>query len=482
MKKNGLLKAIVIMFLAFVLLSWIIPAGYYSGEYVKDSVHPLGLGHLFAYPSIIFAYSDFTLPAIIILLIGALYGVLNKTGVYQKLVEGTKKKFEGKKKLFLIISVICFAILASLTGEAIPLFILVPFVVAVILSLGFNKMTAMLSTVGSILVGNMATVFGNKISAYADSLGTYVDGYTNTLYGLGKVEDILLKVILLVLLVTILIIFIIKTSKIDTKKKNKKEEKEEIIPLYKKGEVSKKSSIPMIVIMSLFIVIVLVGIFNWSSALKLDKTIFDTWYTNIMATKINGYPIFEVLLGGISQLGRWNYPDLIIVLTIVTLLIGLVYKLKIKEIVDSAVDGMKEVLSVAAIVVLANLVTVILLGDESFMNTIYHSIMNISKGFNAGVTSLVALVGSIPTGNYNQFFNSIYSPAVGSFGNQLPLILYIVQTLNGFVMFIVPTSVVLVAGLEYLNISYKEWLKENWRLLLCFALASFIMILTFTII
>ena len=32
-------------------------------------------------------------------------------------------------------------------------------------------------------------------------------------------------------------------------------------------------------------------------------------------------------------------------------------------------------------------------------------------------------------------------------------------------MFVAPTSVVLVLGLSYLGIPYKEWLKRTWKLL-----------------
>ena len=33
-------------------------------------------------------------------------------------------------------------------------------------------------------------------------------------------------------------------------------------------------------------------------------------------------------------------------------------------------------------------------------------------------------------------------------------------------MFIAPTSLLLVGGLTYLNISYKEWLKYIWKYLI----------------
>ena len=83
MKKNNILKAIGILFLLFVVLSWIIPAGYYSyGEYTSTSTTPIGLFDIIIYPFMTATSSVFILTAIDFLLIGAFYGVLNKTKVY----------------------------------------------------------------------------------------------------------------------------------------------------------------------------------------------------------------------------------------------------------------------------------------------------------------------------------------------------------------------------------------------------------------
>ena len=41
-----------------------------------------------------------------------------------------------------------------------------------------------------------------------------------------------------------------------------------------------------------------------------------------------------------------------------------------------------------------------------------------------------------------------------------------IQVLHGIVMMIIPTSILLVAGLSYMKISYKEWFKYIWKYLL----------------
>ena len=144
MKKNSIIKAIVITFLIYVLASWVIPSGtIQNGVFTKGKTSPVGISDIFIYPISTSITSIFVLGGVVILLIGALYGVMNKTGVYTNLVEGSVKKFKGKEKSFLVISILLFAVLASLTTLTLPLLILVPFFVDVILSLGFNKMTAL---------------------------------------------------------------------------------------------------------------------------------------------------------------------------------------------------------------------------------------------------------------------------------------------------------------------------------------------------
>ena len=40
------------------------------------------------------------------------------------------------------------------------------------------------------------------------------------------------------------------------------------------------------------------------------------------------------------------------------------------------------------------------------------------------------------------------------------------QGVYGATMFVAPTSIAVVLGLTYLNVSYKEWLKRIWKLAL----------------
>ena len=101
MKKNGLFKALLILILVYVVLSWFVPVGYFSnGSFVKDAVSPVGIFDFIIYPLVTATSSVFVLTAIVFLLIGGFYGVVNKTGIYSNLLQSLAKKWKGKENNF----------------------------------------------------------------------------------------------------------------------------------------------------------------------------------------------------------------------------------------------------------------------------------------------------------------------------------------------------------------------------------------------
>ena len=69
----------------------------------------------------------------------------------------------------------------------------------------------------------------------------------------------------------------------------------------------------------------------------------------------------------------------------------------------------------------------------------------------------------------------------GSTVNLRFLATLIIQTLYGLVMLIAPTSVLLITGLAYYKISYKEWFKNVWKLLLQILIVIVIIIIIVTV-
>ena len=56
------------------------------------------------------------------------------------------------------------------------------------------------------------------------------------------------------------------------------------------------------------------------------------------------------------------------------------------------------------------------------------------------------------------------------------------QSMYGFASLFVPTSTILVLGLEYLEIPYKTWLEFAWKTLLEILVVIFVIIIVFFVI
>ena len=131
MKKHSLTKILGILLVLLLIVSYILPGR-------QEMVNRIGIADLLLnYFSIVL--QNFSYIVLFALAVGGFYGVLNKTSSYKKLLDGivTKVKPLGKKFIYLVI--ILFAIIASMTGMTIPLFIFVPFIVSIILLLGYDK-------------------------------------------------------------------------------------------------------------------------------------------------------------------------------------------------------------------------------------------------------------------------------------------------------------------------------------------------------
>ena len=176
MKKHNTFKVVLITLLVFMLLTWILPAAYYSGSYVDQGRIQMGLFDLFNYP--VTAISYFGYIAAFILVVGGFYGVLNKIGAYRTMLDKLKVAFKGKEVVVLSIMMVLIALLTSICGLQLGLIIFYPMLVSLILLMGFDKIVAALTIVGSTMIGMLGTTFGyNNTGIIPSILGNeFTDG------------------------------------------------------------------------------------------------------------------------------------------------------------------------------------------------------------------------------------------------------------------------------------------------------------------
>ena len=148
MKKHNTVKVVLITILVFLLLSWILPAAYYSGQYVDQGRVQMGLYELFNYP--LTALSYFGYIALFILFVGGFYGILYKIPAYRTFLDKIVSFFAGKEKIFLAIVSVLLAVGVSICGLQVAFAVFIPFIVALILLMGYDKIVAAMIVVGSI--------------------------------------------------------------------------------------------------------------------------------------------------------------------------------------------------------------------------------------------------------------------------------------------------------------------------------------------
>lgn len=444
MKKHNLFKIISLMFLSLVILTWIIPIGSYSnGSFVKGEVSPVGIFDLSRIP--LMTIANLLQYGLVVVLIGGFYGVLNKTGGYSNLIETLVKKLKGKEKIFLIINIIALTIFSSIVGLPYASLIIVPFLMTIILKLGFSKLVALTSTIGSILLGNVTSIYGNDIAlSIISNLNLNLNG------------EILAKIIFLCIVIFLLIVFVLKNTE------DIKNTKDEEVPLYELNK-KKKSFIPLVVIFIISFIFILINMYNWNSV---NVTQFSEAYQNIFSNKI-----VSDILGTVSTFGLWSIYDMCIFLLFVIIIIGWVYSVKFDDIIDGFIKGAKSVSKVAFYAIFSNIIFVTLYRFQTNTNifyTITDFIFGICGEFKTLGAILISILGSFFSNDVSNLITVLSVPIESIITDTTiyQVIGILVQSIHGILMFIIPTSVLLVIGLSYLNISYKEWFKYIWKFLI----------------
>ncbi len=504
MKKHNTIKVVLITMLVFLLLSWILPAAYYSGQYVDQGRVQMGLFDLFNYP--LTALSYFGYIGLFFILVGGFYGILYKIPAYRTFLDRIVKLFEGKESIALGIMIVVISVLVSICGLQFGIALFIPFIVALILLMGYDKITAALVTVGSIVAGLVGTTYAvNNTNILTSSLGLDAD------FQIGVRFIILLVGIVLVIFNTLMYAKAKGKVKISKKEEIKEEIKEKVEKIEKavsnakkapakkssakktttkkttksskKGKSANKAALidedvivvpakvsgnhkvwPFVLTFSLLFVLFVLAFLPWAT-FKVDM--FDKATQAVQEFTLFKFPIFAKLLGTINSFGNWTITDMFLPMGLVILILVLIYKVKLDDVFDGFIEGAKKALAPFAVVILLYSILV-LVTYHPFQLVIYKAILGLSKGFNIVTTIIVALLAPIFNSDVAYSAQSVvpYFTSIVTKSDNYPLAAVIFQSMYGVAMLFAPTSLVLMGILAYLKVSYKEWLKTIWKLLL----------------
>ena len=504
-EKNNSIKVVLAMIVCFLLLTWLIPAAYLSsGQYTEQGRIQMGLFDLANYP--VTAVSYFGYIAFYIFAIGAFYGVLNSIPAYRTFLDKVAKVFKGTEKFALFIIMLVLAVLTSIGGMQLALLSLFPMLVSSILLMGFDKMVAAFTLVGSTMIGIVGTTYG-----YAN-----VSLISQTI-GVSLTSEMITKVIILLVGLVLLFIntlFYIKHLKNDVKVEkdiNKKEIKvdnntkskvnknnsksnktikaaqkdEEVIivkeqPKTKEDNTglipsiaNKKQSIwPFVLMFIILFVVVVLAFMPWVDAFGVQA--FDKATDSVVKFELFEFPLFAKIFGTMNAFGYWSIVDLVTLLFVLSLILVIIYRAKFNDVLEGALNGIRKALPMGILVILLYTCLVITT-YHPFQLEIYNAILSGVEKLNVGSALLISIstmLSSIFNVEPAYAFQSVlpYISTIITDNSVYSIIAVISQSMYGFTMLFAPTSLILMMVLNYLDVSYSKWLKNIWKFLLEFLL------------
>ena len=458
MKKHNLLKVTLSVLLLVVIGSWFLPTYVVNstgdGFTIQESIK-IGLFNLASYVGIVLQVFG---PVIMyVLSIGALYGVLHRIPQYRILLDKIVNGFEGREWLFMTLVGVVFAVLSSMAGLSVVLLLLFPFVISIMLLMGYDKLTAAMLVVGSVIAGLIGSVFSSNdvygISAVLSQVG-FEDAWN-----IAKL-DVIWKLILLVVSLGLVLVNTIVYAK-KHRNKNVDLEKSYLVP--KKVKTNDKKIYPLVIVLDLLLVVLTLAFISWELfEVNLFNDITDAFINPTGSTFVKGlYGGLNTVLGVTvssstsNAFGHWTLMEAALVVFLAAGLLSYLYRNSFNKFISA--------------------VTV------PYEYSILRHIIDMGSGFNLFVMCIVAIVFSFFTveSYYGIVTASSYVAASSIITGHEGIIALVWQSMYGLTMLVAPTSVVLIATLAYIDVPYSSWLKAIWKLALELLAVIIILLLIF---
>lgn len=495
MKKNNLFKAVGIVILIYILMSWIVPIIYSVAGIDGEVSYQIGFVSILSV--LLETFSGFGTVILYVLLVGAFYGVLKATGAYNKLIELLSSKANGREKGVLIGIIVLMAVISSISGLDLGLLVVFPILISLIVKMGYDKLVALSATLGATVIGMYGATFAGTLY-----------GLNNTVLNLKTFDQFIPKLIFLVVGVVGLVLFVLmyckkknfkfgekklveKSDKKDDSKDSKKssnikknsktksavKSSSKKVAAVKKNNKEKKerTALPALIIVGIVMLLFFVGTTSWEGIF--GSNWFSSAHESWTGFKIGGFDILNKLFGGVDAFGSWNTPVRFqvysMILIVAMVILAIVYRTKADECFEGFVDGIKSFVVPAILTILACSLFVFI-----YYNPVLTPVSSLllGKDFNVALTGIYTIINSVFYVDYYYLaYSVLYSiTSVYSDSTVLSIISVMFTNLYSLVMLVAPTSILLLITLSISDVKYTEWFKFIWKLALALLVVSFI--------
>ena len=444
-------SAFTILFALIILvaaLTWIIPAGLYervpsealgkdipvAGSYAPTEATPQGILDVILAPIAGFYDPDSGAAnaidvSLFVLIIGGFIGVVTATGAIDAGIARAMVRLKGRENWMIPFLMALFALGGTTYGMAEETLAFYVLLIPVMIAAGYDALVA----VAVILLGAGIGVLGSTINAFSTVIASDAAGVTFA-------DGLMLRLIILGICWLVTVAFVMRYAaqvKADPSRSLVFDKKAANEAHFLGGKDSAQASFTGLH----QIVLVLFGL------------------------------TFAVMIWGVSSQGWWM-AQMSGLFLIAAIIIGIIARLGEARLVETFVNGARDLLGVALIIGLARGIVVVMdaghitdtilhaaegtvagLPAVAFINVIYW--IEVGMSFLVPSTSGLAVL-SMP----------ILAPVADFAGVERSLVVTAFATGSGIVNLITPTSAVVMGGLAIGRVPYERWLRFIWPLLL----------------
>jgi uncharacterized ion transporter superfamily protein YfcC len=388
--------------------------------------------------------------ALFVLIIGGFLGVTMKTGAINAGIAWVVNKLQGKERWMFPILMTIFAIGGTTYGMAEETLAFYALIISVMLAAGYDG----LSAAALIMLGAGIGVLGSTINPFATGIASGFAGTT--------ISDGLIGRLLLLAVGTIIGIFFVmryadkvkqdptKSLIYDQKAENEKQfltsnESTEF------GVFTGRHKVILVLFLLAFVVMVY-GVIPWED-LGLAVPTWWWWFPEMTAN----FLFFGILIGIIGRLGE-------------------------KELVNTFIDGARDMLGVALIIGVARGITVIM-NNGLITDTVLYWAEQAVSGLSSVAFIIVTYLLYLPlsflipsSSGLATVSMPIMAPLSEFAGVPSYLVVTAYQAANGLLNLVTPTSAVVMGGLAIARVGYGVWLRFVWPLLLLLAVLSIVVL------
>ena len=470
-KDHYLSKSILVFVSSALILSWLYPSGVFQGtDFSVQDFSRIGLADMGFV--LYYALQSIMDKIIFLVVVAGFYGVLSKVSGYQKLVGKLADKCSNHPIVTSVITSVILFLLTTLFTPSFAMILFLPFLIRVLTKMGMDKLTSFVITFGSVLVGILGCTYGtDSLTIFNKYMGQETTYAINYRYIIAAVSIVLYNFFI--------VMRVRKISK-DMKKNAKANNVlDDPFKVEKLSGKEKTSLVPAIIVLAITVIMVVLGYINWNGYFKIE--IFDKFHEWLIGLEAGeDFTIFSYILGNnANALGSFKYTfSISMLLIIASVVIAFLYKMKTNEYIESFYEGTKNMFKPMLLLLAAGMlfgIANLCLAPLSICNWL----INLTKGFNPYLTSVVAFITSLFQTDLGYVAYTCGSFFTQAFSGNVEIIHTIFTSMYGLVQVFMPTSAILIVGLSMMKIEYKDWVKYIWL----FALGMLVILLVlFTVV